>query len=113
MVNIPDLSPPCLMNWQTDKRYKGKCQRDKKADISVHCHNDLGTAVANSLAAVMNGAQVECNKRWESGPGMLDGRDTMGIRPGRIFGEMVHNIDTRQIYRSSKLVSKLTGEPAA
>lgn len=84
-----------------------------KADISVHCHNDLGLAVANSLAALRNGAaQLECTI---NGLGERAGNASleeliMGIETRKdYYGSIIHNIDTKQIYRTSKLVSSLTG----
>ena len=85
----------------------------EKVDISVHCHNDLGLAVANSLAAIMNGAtQVECtiNGLGERAGNASMEEIIMGIQTRKDFyGGLKHNINTRQIYRTSKLVSKLTG----
>ena len=85
----------------------------EKVDISVHCHNDLGLAVANSLAALKNGAtQLECTI---NGLGERAGNASleeliMGINTRKdYYGDIIHNIDTKQIYRSSKLVSSLTG----
>jgi len=83
------------------------------AVISVHCHNDLGLAVANSLAAVMNGTrQVECTI---NGIGERAGNTSleevvMALKTRRdAFGGYRTNIDTRQIYPTSGLVSHLTG----
>ena len=85
-----------------------------QAVMSVHCHNDLGMSVANSLAAVLAGArQVE---------GCING---LGERAGNAALEEIivaietrpdlfnvgTNIDTRQIYRTSRLVSDITGFP--
>ena len=79
----------------------------------MHCHNDLGLAVANSLAAVVNGAtQVECtmNGMGERAGNASMEEIVMGIQTRKdYYGEFKHSIDTRQIYRTSKLVSKLTG----
>jgi 2-isopropylmalate synthase len=81
---------------------------------SAHCHNDLGLAVANSLAAVSNGArQVECtingigeragNTSMEEVVMALKTRkDLMAVRTG---------IDTRQIYPASRLLSQIIGQP--
>jgi len=84
-----------------------------KAEISVHCHNDLGLAVANSLEAVRNGAvQLECtvNGLGERAGNASVEEIIMGIQTRKDFyGELIHNIDTKQIYRTSKLVSSLTG----
>jgi len=84
-----------------------------KAEISVHCHNDLGLAVANSLAAMKNGAtQLECTI---NGLGERAGNASleeliMGIETRKdYYGDVIHNIDTKQIYRTSKLVGSLTG----
>jgi 2-isopropylmalate synthase len=83
-----------------------------KALISVHCHNDLGMATANSMEALINGArQVECSingigertgtARMEAiVMGLRARRDTLGLDTG---------LNTRLIYPTSKLVSHLTG----
>ncbi|MDU4961035.1 MAG: 2-isopropylmalate synthase [Sporomusaceae bacterium] len=83
-----------------------------KVDISVHCHNDLGMAVANSLAAVKNGAtQVECTI---NGLGERAGNAALEELALALFtrGDYHHtgsNIDLKQIYRTSRLVSSMTG----
>ena len=84
-----------------------------KAVISVHCHNDLGLGVANSLAAIKNGArQVECTI---NGVGERAGNAaleeivmTLDTRAD-LFGEFSTNIKKNQIYKTSRLVSRLTG----
>ncbi|MBN2138108.1 MAG: 2-isopropylmalate synthase [Sedimentisphaerales bacterium] len=86
--------------------------------ISTHCHNDLGMAVANSLAAVRNGArQVECTVNGlgeRAGNAALE-EVVMGIRTRPDFfaiqspGGLTTNIRTTEIYRTSQLVSQLTG----
>ena len=85
----------------------------KDAVISVHCHNDLGLAVANSLAAVMNGArQVECTINGigeRAGNASLE-EVVMALKTrADAFGGYTTGIDTRQIYPASRLVSNLTG----
>lgn len=83
-----------------------------KAVISVHCHDDLGMAVANSLAAVANGAtQVECtiNGLGERAGNAALEELVMALNTRREYYRAATNIDTRQIYRSSRLVSTLTG----
>ncbi len=85
-----------------------------KAVLSVHCHNDLGMSVANSLAAVTAGArQVEgcVNGLGERAGNAALEEIIMAIetRPD-LFGVST-NIDTRQIYRTSRLVSDITGFP--
>ncbi|MEI6082845.1 MAG: 2-isopropylmalate synthase [Verrucomicrobiota bacterium] len=81
--------------------------------FSVHCHDDLGLAVANSLAAVQAGArQIECTL---NGLGERAGNTSLEevvmalkMRP-EIFGGVTTGIDTHQIYPASRLVSHLTG----
>lgn len=84
-----------------------------QAVISVHCHNDLGLAVANSLEAVKNGCrQVECtiNGIGERAGNASMEELVMAIKTRRdIFSDMQVQIDTRQLYKVSRLVSKLTG----
>lgn len=84
----------------------------EKAVISVHCHNDLGLGVSNSLEAIKNGAgQVECtvnglgeragNASLEEIVMALDTRNDL-------FGKTT-SIDKKELYKTSRLVSKLTG----
>jgi len=106
--NIPDQFGSLI------KRLKNNIPNSDKAIFSVHCHNDLGLAVANSLSAVMNGArQVECT---------ING---LGERAGNAsLEEVVMTVKTRQdiftcdtqiatnhIVPASKLVSSITGFP--
>lgn len=83
-----------------------------KADISVHCHNDLGLAAANSLAAIAAGAnQVECTINGvgeRAGNAALE-EIVMALKIRSDFYGVQHNIDTTQIYRTSRLVSNYTG----
>lgn len=81
-----------------------------KAIISVHCHNDLGLAVANSLSAAVNGArQIECTI---NGIGERAGNcsleEIVMILKTRPHLNLFTNVDSTQIYRSSRLVSGLT-----
>ncbi|MEO5337056.1 MAG: 2-isopropylmalate synthase [Magnetospirillum sp. WYHS-4] len=85
-----------------------------QATISVHCHNDLGLAVANSLAAVSNGArQVECtiNGLGERAGNAAMEEIIMALRTRHDRMPFVHGVDTTQIMRASKLVSNVTGFP--
>jgi 2-isopropylmalate synthase len=85
-----------------------------KAVLSVHCHDDLGLAVANSLEAVRVGArQVECtvNGIGERAGNASMEEIVMALKTRRDFFELRTNIDTTQIYRTSRLVSELTGFP--
>lgn len=84
-----------------------------KAVISVHCHNDLGLAVANSLAAVKNGArQVECTINGigeRAGNASLE-EIVMGLKVRQdSFAGLKTSVRTEGIYNTSRLVSKLTG----
>ncbi|MFZ5985773.1 MAG: 2-isopropylmalate synthase [Bacillota bacterium] len=114
VVNIPDTvgyTTPAEFG-SLIKSIKENVSNSDKADISVHCHNDLGLAVANSLAAIQNGAtQVECtiNGLGERAGNAAVEEIIMGIETRRDFYNINHKIDTTQIYRSSKLVSSLTG----
>lgn len=83
-----------------------------KAKISVHCHNDLGLAVPNSLAAIKNGAsQVECTVNGigeRAGNASLE-EIVMSLKVRPEYYQATTGIDTRQIMKSSRLVSTLTG----
>jgi 2-isopropylmalate synthase len=85
-----------------------------KAIWSVHCHNDLGLAVANSLAAVLAGArQVECtiNGLGERAGNASMEEIVMAVRTRGDYFPLVSQIDTTQIVPASKLVSQITGYP--
>jgi len=83
-----------------------------KTVISVHCHNDLGLAVANSLEAIRKGArQVECTI---NGIGERAGNTSleeivMALRTRQDFFHLTSGVDTTQICKTSRLVSELTG----
>jgi len=83
-----------------------------KAVISVHCHNDLGVAVANSLAAVRNGAgQIECTINGigeRAGNASLE-EIVMAMRTRKDFFDKKTSIKTPHIYDTSRMVSRLTG----
>jgi 2-isopropylmalate synthase len=85
-----------------------------KAIFSVHCHNDLGLAVANSLAAVKAGArQVECTINGlgeRAGNASLE-EIVMAIRTRKDIFPVQTDIDTTQIVPTSRLVSSVTGFP--
>ena len=114
VVNIPDT-----VGYTTPVEY-GKLIKDikenvkniDKAIISVHCHNDLGLAVANSLAAIENGAeQVECaiNGLGERAGNAALEEIAMALKTRRDFYNNETNICSEKIYRVSKLVSHFTG----
>jgi len=80
--------------------------------LSSHCHNDLGLAVANSLAAVKNGArQIECTINGigeRAGNASLE-ELVMALRTRADFYDLQTNVNTKKIYPTSRLVSTLTG----
>ena len=83
-----------------------------KVVIAVHCHNDLGLATSNSLAAVLNGAgQIECtiNGIGERAGNCSMEEVVMALRTRRDIFNADTNITTEEIMRSSKLVTKITG----
>jgi len=84
----------------------------KRAIISVHCHNDLGLAVANSMAAVHAGAgQVECTINGigeRAGNASLE-EIVMGLKTRKDFYKAESQIHTEEISKTSRLVSKITG----
>ena len=84
----------------------------ERAVISVHCHNDLGLSVPNSLAAIKHGAgQVECTVNGigeRAGNASLE-EIVMSLRIRKDFYNAETGIDTTQITRTSRLVSTLTG----
>jgi 2-isopropylmalate synthase len=85
-----------------------------KAIFSVHCHNDLGMAVANSLSAVMNGArQVECtiNGLGERAGNAALEEVVMAVRTRQDMFACDVGLDTTQIMTCSRLVSGITGFP--
>ncbi|MCE2404975.1 MAG: 2-isopropylmalate synthase [Dehalococcoidia bacterium] len=83
-----------------------------RAVLSVHCHNDLGLAVSNSLAAVQAGArQVEgcINGIGERAGNASLEEIIMGIRTRQDVFQVATNVDTTQIYPTSRMVSRITG----
>ncbi|RLJ70259.1 2-isopropylmalate synthase [Hydrogenivirga caldilitoris] len=84
-----------------------------KVIISVHCHDDLGLAVANSLTAVKHGArQVECTINGigeRAGNAALE-EIVMALRVRRdYFGELFTGVDTKELYKTSRLLCRITG----
>ncbi|WP_227764495.1 2-isopropylmalate synthase [Zhaonella formicivorans] len=116
VINIPDT-----VGYATPDEFgnfigaiKNRVPNMDKAILSVHCHNDLGLAVANSLAAVQNGAeQVECavNGIGERAGNTALEEIVMALLTRQDFYGMECGITTEEIYRTSKLVSSLTGMP--
>ncbi len=114
-LNIPDTVGYVLPYeyGQIIAKLKANVKDVDKAILSSHCHNDLGMAVANSLAGVRNGVrQVECTVNGlgerAGNAAMEEVVMAMHTRPD-FFGDVTTNIKTTEIWRSSKLVSQLTG----
>lgn len=114
IVNIPDTvgySTPSEFGALI-KGIKENVPNISKAIISVHCHNDLGLAVANSLAAVENGAeQIECaiNGLGERAGNAALEEIVMAIKTRKAHFDCHTNVITEQITRTSNLVSHITG----
>jgi 2-isopropylmalate synthase len=113
-VNIPD-TVGYTMPWQFGALIASLRERvpnSQRAVWSVHCHNDLGCAVANSLAAVMHGArQVECTVNGlgeRAGNASLE-EIVMAVRTRKDAFSCTTRIDATQIVPASKLVSGITG----
>ena len=89
-----------------------KVKNIKKAVLSVHCHNDLGLAVANSLAAITNGAkQVECtiNGIGERAGNASMEEIVMALATRKDIFRCYTGIRTERIYQSSRLLTAITG----
>jgi 2-isopropylmalate synthase len=115
-VNIPD-TVGYTMPWQFGAligSLRERVPNSHRAVWSVHCHNDLGVAVANSLAAVMHGArQVECTVNGlgeRAGNASLE-EVVMAVGTRKDVFPCTTRIDTMQIVPASKLVSGITGFP--
>jgi 2-isopropylmalate synthase len=113
-VNIPDTVGYAVPQQfgETIRMLKAEVPNIARAVISVHCHNDLGLAVANSLAAVANGArQVECtiNGLGERAGNCSLEEVVMAIRTRHDLFPVYTDVNTRQILKTSRLVSSVTG----
>jgi len=113
-VNIPDTVGYNLPHQFGELIYqlRERVPNSDKAVFSVHCHNDLGLAVGNSLAAVLNGArQVECtiNGLGERAGNAALEEIVMAVRTRQDLFSCDTNIDTTQIVPCSRLVSSITG----
>lgn len=114
-INIPDTVgysyPQEIYSLVTDMR--NSVPNINKAVIAIHCHDDLGMAVANSLSAVLAGArQCHCTINGigeRAGNASLE-EVVMAIKVRKdAFRNLYTDINTKEIYRASKLVSNLTG----
>ena len=116
IVNVPDT-----VGYQTPVEYgqliRTLRDRLKNADritISTHCHDDLGLAVANSLAAIENGArQVECaiNGIGERAGNAALEEIVMAIDTRKRYYNATTGVKTQELYRSSQMLSQITGKP--
>lgn len=114
VLNVPDTvgytTPPEFTSLV--KQVRDRVVRDRDIIISVHCHNDLGLAVANSLAAIEAGArQVECTI---NGVGERAGNASLEelvmalhVRADRLPFQT--GVNTRQLYPASQLLSEIVG----
>ena len=116
-VNIPDT-----VGWAVPEQYGALIQhlhqqvpefQSGRAVISVHCHNDLGLAVANSLTAVRAGArQVECTVNGigeRAGNAALE-EIAMALSTRKdFFAGFTSGVNTREILKASRLVSRMSG----
>ncbi|HBH13640.1 MAG TPA: 2-isopropylmalate synthase [Clostridiales bacterium] len=113
-INIPDT-----VGYTTPDEYyeflmelRRKCPALDRVAISVHCHNDLGLGVANSLAAMRAGAtQIECTINGigeRAGNAALE-EIVMAVNTRKDRYDYQFNIETTQIIRSSELLTSITG----
>ncbi|MDP9500512.1 2-isopropylmalate synthase [Bisgaard Taxon 45] len=116
-VNIPDTVGYCLPYQYGDiiANVMNRVPNIDKAIISVHCHNDLGMATANSLTAIQNGArQIECtiNGIGERAGNTALEEVVMAIKTRQdMFNGLDTRINTQEIHRVSQMVSQLCNMP--
>jgi len=114
IINLPDT-----VGYAIPEEYgamfqtvRGRVPGAQNVTFSSHCHNDFGLAVANSLAAVRNGArQIECTINGigeRAGNAALE-EIVMAIRTRKEILGLDTNVNTEEIYKSSKLLTTLTG----
>ena len=113
-INVPDTVGYTLPEYfgALIRKLRERIPNSDQAVWSVHCHNDLGLAVANSLSAVLNGArQVECTINGlgeRAGNASLE-EIVMAVRTRQDVFPCDTNIDATQIVPASRLVSGITG----
>ena len=115
-VNIPDTVgyalPHDFGNWIAEIQRRIPAIAERGVVLSVHCHNDLGLAVANSIEAVRHGArqiEVAVNGIGERAGNCSLEEVVMAIRTRADLLGRDHGLDTRELTRTSRLVSSLTG----
>src|SRR5215468_10687779 len=104
IVNVPDT-----VGYQTPAEYgqlirtlRERLKNSERVTISTHCHDDLGLAVANSLAAIENGARP--------GNAALE-EIVMALDTRKRYYNVTTGVRTEELYRSSQLLCELTGKP--
>ena len=114
VINVPDTVGYALPGEFTDfiKRIRSQMKYDHRAQWSVHCHNDLGLAVANTIAAIEAGVtQLECTVNGigeRAGNAALE-EVVMALHTRKDKVGFETNIKTEEITRSSQLLSSITG----
>jgi len=114
-INVPDTVGYAVPQQFGEfiKTLRNKIPNSDRAVWSVHCHNDLGMAVANSLAAVQIGGarQIECtiNGLGERAGNTSLEEVVMAVRTRKDFFGLETRLDTTQIVPTSRLVSQITG----
>lgn len=116
IINLPDTTGHAIPSEYGEMfdYVRGHVEGAQNVIWSAHCHNDLGLAVANSLAAISHGArQVECTL---NGIGERAGNTSMeevvmALKTRRDLMGVDSRINTRQIYPSSRLLSQIIGQP--
>ena len=113
-INIPDTTGYTLPREFGEKiaELKKRVKNIDRIILSVHCHNDLGLAVANSIAAIQNGArQVECTMNGigeRAGNASLE-EIVMALNVRKDILKFKTDINTREIFNTSRMVSAFTG----
>ncbi|WP_400261742.1 2-isopropylmalate synthase [Sphingobacterium sp. SG20118] len=117
VVNIPDTNGYCLPDQYGAKIkfLKENVKNIDQAIISAHCHNDLGLATANSIAAIQNGArQVECTINGigeRAGNTSLEEVAMILKVHNQAFGSLTSNIDSKMFTYLSRKVSEMMNMP--
>ncbi len=116
VLNIPDTTGYAIPEQfgELINQIKAKVPNIDKAIISVHCHDDLGMAVANSLAGIKNGArQVEgtVNGIGERAGNAAIEEVVMAINTRKDFFDIETAINTKQFYKTSQMVANMLGMP--
>jgi len=113
-INIPDTVGYAIPREWAERiaRIREKVDGVEKAVVSVHCHNDLGQAVANSLAALASGArQIECAMNGigeRAGNASLE-EIVMALRTRKDFFGVETGVKTEELFKTSRLLSHITG----